>query len=224
MTFQFCTGRGGHLRSTEKHYSSSPGPIYLLKWQNLPSSFACKGAWHVAYQAEVVGGTLARRRAGNRPSLAAVGCYVGSRHRVKPYPKTAAKGGTAQTGTWKGKGKAASTSLWLFWCDSGSRKLPPVRGEWKSSSTACRCWFKAQHKDEEAEWRPTWYLQWGVFSRKKNGIQKQNTASYTENEAQNKPSGPPGTHGTAWTISLLAPGAACCRGNVLLFGCPLPGS
>lgn len=62
------------------------------------------------------------------------------------------------------------------------------------------------------------------FQEKKNGIQKQNTASYTENEAQNKPSGPPGTHGTAWTISLLAPGAACCRGNVLLFGCPLPGS
>lgn len=140
-------------------YRPSPGPIYLLKWQNLPSGFACRGAWHVAYQAEMVGGTLARRQSRNRPCLAAVGCYVGSRHRVKPYPKTAAKGGTAQTGTWKGKGKAvSSTSLWLFWCDSGSTKLPPVRGEWKSSSTACRCWFKAQHKDEEAEWRPTWYL------------------------------------------------------------------
>lgn len=58
--------------------------------------------------AEVVAGALARGWDGSHPLLAAGSCSVGSRRLRKPYPKTAAKGGIAQTATWKG-GKAASS-------------------------------------------------------------------------------------------------------------------
>lgn len=59
--------------------------------------------------ADVVVEALARGWGGNHPLLAAGSSSVGSHHLRKPYPKTAAKGGIAQTATWK-SGKAASST------------------------------------------------------------------------------------------------------------------
>lgn len=82
-----------------------------------------------------------RRWGGSRPCLAATSCYAGSCHRMKPYPKTAARGGIAQMGTWKEKGKAApSASVWLSWCGSGSRKPALVRGEQEEQQHHTLCW------------------------------------------------------------------------------------
>lgn len=73
----------GHLSQQR----CSPVPIYLLKWQNLPTAFAQRGAQCLAYLPEVVVGTLARGWGGNHPLLAAMSCYSGSHHLMKPYPE-----------------------------------------------------------------------------------------------------------------------------------------